>query len=98
MEPKAEIYGIPYYFFKRPAQRFASYTVSSFMADNGKEFINKKLATYLTDLTIKHNDIHTYTTVIIVNVERVNRTIIEGTRSLTLSTNVSITLAGYAAQ
>lgn len=60
VESKAEIPGNLYHFFRRLAQRFPGYPVSSFMTDNGTEFINQKLAKYLTDLTIKHNEIPTY--------------------------------------
>lgn len=68
------------------------------MTDSGKEFANTKLANHLTDIHINHIMAPIYIPVINGSVERVNRTIIEGTCSLILFTNDPITLVGYAAQ
>ena len=64
----------------------------AFMTDSGKEFANTKLANHLIDIHINHIMAPIYIPVINGSVERVNRTIIEGTCSLMLSANVPITL------
>lgn len=68
------------------------------MSDNGTEFVNNTLTWYLYSHGIIHTRIPTYSPTINGKVERVNCTIIEGARSLLLSSQVPMKFISYAAQ
>ena len=68
------------------------------MTDNASEFLNVTLSDYLHKKGITHTKIPTYSPAINGKVERVNRTLIEGTRSLLIAGNVTLRFSGYATQ
>lgn len=72
-------------YFNRMAQRFPHYPIANFMSDNGSEFFNQTLQNYLQEKGIQQISIPTHSPVINSKVGRVNRTLIEGTRSMVIT-------------